>query len=85
MLSELCLPFVRPGGHFAAAKGPDPAAEVAAAGHALQVLGGNLEYVEEVNSLSDDGQRRTVVIVRKAARTPQQYPRRNGRPSKWPL
>ena len=76
---------MRPSGHFAAAKGPDPASEVAAAGHALQVLGGKLESVEEVNSTSDDGQRRTVVIVRKAARTPQQYPRREGKPSKRPL
>ena len=85
VLSELCLPFVRPGGHFVAAKGPEPAAEVAAASNALEVLGGKVLGIEEVDSLSEEGRPRTAVIVRKDTRTPQQYPRREGKPSKRPL
>ena len=85
VLSELCLPFVRPGGHFVAAKGPECAAEVAAASNALEVLGGKLLSIEEVDSLSEEGRPRTAVVVRKDMRTPQQYPRREGKPSKRPL
>lgn len=50
LLAELCLPLVAPGGHWVAAKGTDPAAEVAAAGFALGQLGGKLLGVEEVDS-----------------------------------
>lgn len=50
VLAELCLPLVRPGGHWVAAKGAAPAAEVAAAGPALGRLGGKLLVVEEVDS-----------------------------------
>lgn len=85
VLSELCLPFVRTGGYLVAAKGPDPAAEVAAAEHAFDVLGGHLVNVTEVESLSEEGQPRTAVTVRKHTGTPEQYPRREGRPSKRPL
>ena len=85
VLSELCLPFVRTGGHFVAAKGPDPAAEVAAATHAFDILGGHLVDVQEVDSLSEEGQPRTAVTVRKSTRTPEEYPRREGKPSKRPL
>ena len=85
VLSELCLPFVRPGGHFVAAKGPKPSAEVAAAIKALKVLGGKLVSVEEVASFSEEGRPRTAVIVKKVGRTPPQYPRHEGTPSKQPL
>ena len=85
VLSELCLPFVRTGGHLVAAKGPDPAAEVAAAKHAFDVLGGRLVDVMKVESLSEEGLPRTAVIVRKDMQTPEEYPRREGKPSKRPL
>lgn len=50
VLSELCLPLVRPGGHWVAAKGPVPDAEVAGAGSAITKLGGKLLGVQEVDS-----------------------------------
>lgn len=50
VLAELCLPLVRPGGHWVAAKGAAPAGEVAAAANALGKLGGRLLAVEEVDS-----------------------------------
>ena len=85
VLSELCLPFVRTDGHFVAAKGPEPAAELEDAVNAFQLLGGILVGVEEVDSLSESGRRRTAVIVRKMTGTPPKYPRREGLPSKRPL
>ncbi|KAL4422347.1 hypothetical protein ABPG75_008544 [Micractinium tetrahymenae] len=84
VLAELCLPLVRPGGHWVAAKGAAPAEEVAAAKGALGKLGGKLVAVGEVDSESPEG-RRTAVIVAKARPTPAQYPRKPGVPSKKPL
>ena len=67
-----------------AAQGARPEAEVDAARHAIQLLGGELQAVEPVASRGPDGPR-TVVVVRKARPTPPQYPRREGRPAKAPL
>lgn len=50
VLAELCLPLVRPCGHWVAAKGASPAEEVAAAKNALSKLGGKLLSVDEVDS-----------------------------------
>lgn len=50
VLAELCLPLVRPGGHWVAAKGAAPADEVQAAGRAISKLGGELAGVELVDS-----------------------------------
>ncbi|MEW5312026.1 MAG: hypothetical protein WDW38_003690 [Sanguina aurantia] len=83
-LAELCLPFVKVGGLWVAAKGPTPKEEVAGARVALQKLGGVLCSVELVDSFSSDGQR-TAVVVRKVANTPAQYPRGQGLPGKSPL
>ncbi|KAK9842345.1 hypothetical protein WJX81_007815 [Elliptochloris bilobata] len=84
VLAELCLPLVRVGGWWLAAKGARPQAEVEAAQRAIQLLGGELEAVEAVASQGPDGPR-TVVVVRKMQPTPLQYPRREGRPAKAPL
>lgn len=50
MLAELCLPLVRPGGHWVAAKGAAPHEEVEKAGAAISKLGGKLLGIEEVDS-----------------------------------
>lgn len=86
VLSELCLPFVRNGGFFLAAKGTKPTAEVEAAENAIKVLGGKLISVQAVQSFSEaDSLPRTAVIVKKIQHTPSQYPRRAGKPLKQPL
>jgi 16S rRNA G527 N7-methylase RsmG len=84
VLAELCLPFVRPGGSWLAAKGAGPQAEVAAAARAIKALGGEGARIHLVDSFAPDGQR-TAVTVRKAAPTPVRYPRPAGTPSKQPL
>eukprot|EP00775_Hariotina_reticulata_P014196 gene14196-14339_t len=84
VLAELCLPFVKPGGTWVAAKGANPQEEVAAAGPALARLGGRLVGVEEVQSWAPEGQR-TAVVVAKEGPTPSKYPRVAGTPSKKPL
>eukprot|EP00798_Chlamydomonas_sp_ICE-L_P011260 gene11260-18886_t len=71
VLAELCLPFVRVGGLWVAAKGPNPDAEVAGAEKAIRQLGGQLVALERVGSFSEDGQR-TALVVLKGSRAPQQ-------------
>lgn len=81
VLVELCLPLVRVGGRLLAQKteGEDPAA----AGHAIELMGGALAVVHA----SPSGARRTgtVVVVDKVRPTPAMYPRRPGVPARKPL
>lgn len=88
VLSELCLPLVKVGGTWIAAKGPDPHAEVRGAATAIGVLGGAPAEVVNVDSCSTEGEPKapfTAVVVRKAEATPAKYPRRAGMPNKRPL
>lgn len=50
VLAELCLPLVRPGGLWLAAKGVQPQAEVNAASHAINACGGRLLALEDVHA-----------------------------------
>lgn len=84
VLAELCLPLVRVGGVFVAAKGPSPQDEVRTAEAAIELLGGSRPQIVAVVSASPDGQR-TAVCCRKERATPEAYPRPPGRPAKRPL
>lgn len=80
-LIELTLPFARVGGRVATPKGSRAADEVAAAAHALTVLGGRAFTVP----LLVPGPAQTLVCVVKRRETPAEYPRRPGIPAKSPL
>jgi 16S rRNA (guanine527-N7)-methyltransferase len=80
-LLELTLPFARVGGRVTTPKGSRAAEEIAAAGHALAVLGGKVFTVP----LSVPGPPQTLVVVMKERETPAEYPRRPGIPAKSPL
>lgn len=84
VLSELCVPFCRVGGWFAAYKGPDAAEEISEAGEAIRRLGGKLVRSESL-ALPGSDIRRTLVLIRKERRTPSGYPRKAGVPEKQPL
>jgi 16S rRNA (guanine527-N7)-methyltransferase len=81
VLAELCLPFVRVGGRLLAQK--TDAEDVAAAGHAIEVLGGGAARV--VPAPSTARRSGTIVIVDKVRPTPAAYPRRAGLPARKPL
>jgi 16S rRNA (guanine527-N7)-methyltransferase len=83
VLLELCLPLVRVDGQFLAMKGLSYEAELEAAAHALKTLGGCLKEVRTFNHPRLEGSR--VLVFEKATRTPKQYPRQPGTPSKKPL
>ncbi|MHB0912790.1 MAG: 16S rRNA (guanine(527)-N(7))-methyltransferase RsmG [Armatimonadota bacterium] len=80
VLAELCMPFCRKGGLFAAYKGPEVDAELSAP---FETLGGRLLRVERFTL--PDGSARALVLVEKTGRTPPAYPRKAGVPQKEPL
>ena len=84
VLSEYCLPFCRLGGRMVAPKGADAEAEAAAARKALEMLGGSLVGIKPVWWPGSEAER-YLIVVDKVAKTPEQYPRRAGIPSKRPL
>ena len=84
LLSELCLPFVKPGGQFIAMKGPELSDELAEAERGIRLLGGEVERVAEYPVPGTD-LRHNAVLIRKIAETPKKYPRKWGQMKKQPL
>jgi len=84
VLCELCLPFLRIGGHFAAYKGLRATAlqELEASRAALEILGAELAAVESRQTPCGE---RTLVLCRKISQTPGLYPRNHGAMLKKPL
>ncbi len=84
VLCEYLLPLVRVGGHVLALKGPGLEEELARAGSAVSLLGGEPERVVPLNIPGRDWDHRAVWL-RKAAPTPDRFPRRAGVAEKRPL
>ena len=84
LLAELCLPFVKTGGLFAAMKGPDAAEELREAEKGLRLLGGEIERVAEY-PVPGTELRHNAVLIRKASETPKKYPRKWAQMKKNPL
>lgn len=83
-LSEFCIPFVKPGGMFISYKAGDCMEECKEAGNAIKILGGKLINAEET-VLPDTDIARTFVLIQKEKKTPEKYPRGQGKPLKQPL
>ena len=73
MLTELCLPFVKIGGVFAAMKGPKLKEELPSSLHAITLLGGKVKNTFEY-SIKD--QLRNIVVIEKIQKTSPKYPRK---------
>ena len=84
LLAELCLPFVKKGGLFAAMKGPDAAEELREAEKGLRLLGGEIERVAEY-PVPGTELRHNAVLIRKGSETPKKYPRKWAQMKKQPL
>lgn len=78
VLSEYCIPFVKPGGYFIAFKssGSD---ELERSENAISLLGGEVVKHE----FADNGH--SLIFINKVSSTPEKYPRLPGKPSKKPL
>jgi 16S rRNA (guanine527-N7)-methyltransferase len=83
-LLEYTLPFATLGGMLIAHKGAAAQQEVHDATLALSILGGQLDRVVPIE-LPGVTEERQLVIIKKIARTPANYPRRPGIPHKRPL
>ncbi|QQE78948.1 16S rRNA (guanine(527)-N(7))-methyltransferase RsmG [Alicyclobacillus sp. SO9] len=84
VLSELLVPFARPGGHVVAYKGPDVGNEITDARHALNELNARVVSSEAVALPREMGSR-TLIVIQVDKLTAAKYPRRAGVPQKQPL
>lgn len=84
VLSELCIPFVKNGGYFVAMKGPSVDEEINEGKKAVEILGGSIENIIEVD-IEDTDLKHNLVIVKKVKDTPKVYPRKAGTASKKPI
>ncbi|MEG2353873.1 MAG: 16S rRNA (guanine(527)-N(7))-methyltransferase RsmG [Clostridium sp.] len=77
VLSEFCIPYVKPNGCFIALKGPAVEEELNDARNAIGILGGKLTEVQNVN-IEGSELNHNLVVVKKIKTTPKQYPRKGG-------
>ncbi len=82
ILLELTAPYVKVGGAVLAMKGAAAREELAECAKAIRVLGLKLEEVKE---FPIDGTAHAVIVLRKVAPTPKQYPRRYAKIKQAPL
>lgn len=83
-LCELCLPYVKVGGYFAALKGPSVNEELEMSENAIKLLGGRLERVVNYEIPTTD-LKHNVVIIKKISAISPKYPRKSPKPIKEPL
>jgi len=84
ILAELCLPYVRMGGHFLALKGRDGEQELREARKGINQLGGKV-VKDSAFSLSDESDFRHNIVIEKVKNTPARYPRQYAKIKKKPL
>lgn len=82
-LGEYCLPFVKPGGVFAAMKGPEIEPEADNARRAFSLLSAEIIEIKRFDLTGD--QKRTIVLVKKISRISPEYPRTSVKITKTPL
>ena len=82
ILLELTAPYVKVGGKVLAMKGTAAQEELAEAKNAIRRLGLKLERIAE---FPVDGTAHTVIVLKKVAPTPPQYPRRYAKIKQAPL
>ena len=84
VLTELCLPYVKPGGTFIAMKSTDSEEEINEAKAAVKLLGGHVQKIEDYRIPETDVVHRAV-IIEKVSPTPKGYPRRFAKIQQSPI
>lgn len=84
LLCELCLPLVKVGGYFVAMKSVDAGAELDAAAHAIEMLGGAVERVADYDIPGTEVRHRAI-LIKKVRETGKKYPRPFAKIKKAPL
>jgi 16S rRNA (guanine527-N7)-methyltransferase len=75
ILSELSIPFVKKNGSFVAYKSAESGNEISDAEKHIQILGGNIESIQDVPLYGTDIIRK-MVTIKKSGNTPKRYPRK---------
>ncbi|QNK39498.1 16S rRNA (guanine(527)-N(7))-methyltransferase RsmG [Caproicibacter fermentans] len=83
VLCEYCLPFLKDGGIFAAMKGPEVGRELESAKRAIKLLG--CETISSREYALPGGDGRSLVLIRRNAPLPREYPRHGAKIAKSPL
>jgi 16S rRNA (guanine527-N7)-methyltransferase len=84
VLSELCMPLVKVGGHFVAMKAAHAGEELETGKKAIGILGGKLEQSHSFQLPFEESER-NILIIKKEKQTPKKYPRKPGTPNKQPI
>lgn len=84
VLAEYLLPLANLGGHVIAQKGESAPQEATDAEQPIKILGGRIVQLTPIE-LPTVADTHYLIDIEKIARTPPQYPRRPGLPSKKPL
>ncbi len=84
VLSEYCLPFVKPGGFFVAYKSEKAPEEIESSVNALKILKGEVSCSKSF-VLPGTELGRNIILIRKTGNITSKYPRKAGTPSKQPL
>lgn len=84
VLAEYTLPFIKVGGNLLAYKGSDFKRELDEGQKAINLMGGKLAG-ERAVAIENLGLNHRIIIINKIKKTPAQYPRKAGTPSKEPL
>ncbi len=87
ILCELCLPYLKTGGHLIALKGARFEEELAEASNAIKVLGGEIKKIEKKELVLTDDQTETrgLIVIKLKKESPSQYPRAYAAILKKPL
>ena len=83
-LSEYMLPFVKKDGIAISMKGSNIDEELNNSKKVIKILGGKIEKIDNFN-LAETDNLRNIIIIRKIEKTPKEFPRKAGKPSKEPI
>lgn len=83
VLLEIGLPFLSPGGFFFIYKGPGGEGELLYSQKVMAACGGEIE--KKYHYRLKSGEKRSIYVIRKVAKTPTEYPRKPGIPFKKPF
>lgn len=84
VLLEYMMPLVRLGGKCICLKGPNVEEEIDKAKNAIEILGGEIEKIENI-TLPDSDNKRTIIVIKAVKQLPNRYPRKAGTPTVSPL
>ena len=84
VLLEYMLPLTKVEGKVICMKSLEAEDELKEAKKAIQILGGELEKIEEIK-LPESDITRKIIIIKKVKNTSKQYPRKAGTPAKKPI